>query len=173
MDIFSHGLWGGIAFGRRNRKSFWLAFLFGILPDLLAFGPFVLMTFLGYYPSRNWGEPPHAEVLPSYIYNTYNYTHSLVIFAVVYALIYLIRRKHFWELFAWPLHILVDLPTHSTAFFPTPFLYPIADVEVNGRSWGSPEIFIPNVVALIVIYVYYFLIRPRMRAKRLGQNQGK
>jgi hypothetical protein len=61
----------------------------------------------------------------------------------------------------------------NTDFFPTPFLYPIADVEVNGRSWGSPEIFIPNVVALIVIYIYYFLIRPRMRAKRLNQNQGK
>lgn len=171
MDIFSHGLWGGIAFGRRNRKSFWLSFLFGILPDLLAFGPFVLLTFLGYYPPRNWGEPPHAEILPNYIYSVYNFTHSLVIFAVVFAFIWFLRKRPMWELGAWGLHILVDLPTHTTAFFPTPFLYPIADVKVNGHSWGSPEIFIPNVIALVVIYIYYFIVRPRMRAKRLSQSK--
>ncbi len=42
MDIVSHGLWGGAAFGRKNKKSFWVAFLFGVLPDLLAFGPFFI-----------------------------------------------------------------------------------------------------------------------------------
>ena len=38
MDILSHGLWGAIAFGRRNRPSFWLAFVIGLAPDLLSFG---------------------------------------------------------------------------------------------------------------------------------------
>ena len=38
MDIVSHGLWGAIAFGRKSRSSFWLAFLIGLAPDLFSFG---------------------------------------------------------------------------------------------------------------------------------------
>ena len=32
MDIVSHGLWGALAFGRKNRRSFWLAFGIGLAP---------------------------------------------------------------------------------------------------------------------------------------------
>ncbi|MFZ1626633.1 MAG: hypothetical protein WAT81_02400 [Candidatus Moraniibacteriota bacterium] len=46
MDIFSHGLYGGIAFGRRSRPRYWLAFFFGIAPDLFSFGLFFVLTLL-------------------------------------------------------------------------------------------------------------------------------
>jgi hypothetical protein len=36
MDVISHGLWGGVAFGRKNKKYFWWSFGFGIMPDLLS-----------------------------------------------------------------------------------------------------------------------------------------
>ncbi len=42
MDIFSHGLYGGVAFGRISKRDYITAFLFGIAPDLLAFGTFFL-----------------------------------------------------------------------------------------------------------------------------------
>jgi hypothetical protein len=38
MDILSHGLYGGVAFGRESRKKYLIAFLFGVGPDLLSFG---------------------------------------------------------------------------------------------------------------------------------------
>lgn len=47
MDIISHGLWGGIAFGRKNKKDFWQSFAFGVMPDLLAFGVLTVATTLG------------------------------------------------------------------------------------------------------------------------------
>ena len=47
MDIISHGLWGSITFGRKNKKSFWTAFLFGLAPDFLAFAPLFILIFLG------------------------------------------------------------------------------------------------------------------------------
>jgi hypothetical protein len=64
---------------------------------------------------------------------------------------------------AWLLHILVDIPTHSTRFFPTPFLWPISSYEFSGIGWANPMIFIPNVVLLTSLYVWYFLIRPRLK----------
>ena len=37
MDIVSHGLWGSIAFGRKSRSSFWMAFVIGMAPDIFSF----------------------------------------------------------------------------------------------------------------------------------------
>ena len=48
MDIFSHGLYGGVLTGRKSRKSFWTAFIFGISPDLFSFGIFTLSILLGF-----------------------------------------------------------------------------------------------------------------------------
>jgi hypothetical protein len=45
-----------------------------------------------------------------------------------------------WILAAWGLHILIDIPTHSLALFPTPFLWPVSDFKVNGIGWDNPII---------------------------------
>src|SRR3989344_3824981 len=109
MDILSHGLYGGVAFGRKNKKSFWTAFTFGVLPDLLAFGPFFVSIFLGFrnWPGFNDTEPPNPELIPSYVSNIYNVTHSLVIFLAVFLIVWIILRRPFWEMSAWVLHILL------------------------------------------------------------------
>jgi hypothetical protein len=157
MDILSHGLWGGAVFGRKSRKSFWIAFAAGILPDILVFGPhFVQSIFRGF----DFG-PPDANIIPSNIYNGYELTHSLVIFIVVFGLVWFFRHRPMWELGAWGLHILMDIPTHSTSFFPTPFLWPIADVRIDGHPWSSPEIFIPNVILLVIIYTLWWRRKPK------------
>lgn len=83
MDILSHGLYGGVAFGRRTRRDYWIAFLFGVGPDILSFGIFFLSTFLGFSESH-FGkmEPPDPTVIPAYVHNLYNITHSLVIYTI-------------------------------------------------------------------------------------------
>ncbi|MEK7604181.1 MAG: hypothetical protein AAB442_00005 [Patescibacteria group bacterium] len=166
MDILSHGLWGSVAFGRKNRRDFWASFFFGVAPDLFSFGLFTLFMVLGLTSGPEWvgGPPPESSIL-SYVHTLYDVTHSLIVFALVYLVVFAVWRKHYLPLFAWPLHILVDIPTHSAAFFPTPFLWPLApSVQINGIPWAHPIIFIPNIVLLVLIYFYFFYWRPRQRA---------
>lgn len=157
MDIISHGLWGGIALGRSSRKSFWLAFLFGIAPDLLSFGFVILGAFVahGFEFWRGIGHPPDPAKIPAYVYHLYNVTHSLVVFGLAFGVVWLLRGKPLWEMGAWGLHVVVDIFTHTTAFFPTPFLWPLLTVRFNGWAWSDPVIFVPNVVLLAVLYTVF------------------
>ena len=158
MDIISHGLWAGAVLGRRSRKEFWWSFALGMAPDLLSFGVFTGMMILGLASSPDWSAgPPPDGAIPPYVHLLYNITHSLVVFALAFFAVWLIRRKPFLPLLAWGLHIGIDIPTHSTEFFPTPFLWPFFDnIRVDGISWGHPVIFIPNVILLIVVYLWFF-----------------
>lgn len=166
MDIISHGLWGGLAFGRKSRRSFWLSFFFGIAPDLLSFGLFTMSVWLGLAHGLDWNAgPPDPGLVPQYVHNLYNVTHSLVVFALAFGLVWLLRKKPVWEMGGWLFHILLDIPTHGVQFFPTPFLWPISDVHIDGRPWSNPDIFIPNVVLLISLYLWFFVIRRRRMMK--------
>lgn len=168
MDIVSHGLWGGIAFGRANRRSFGLAVACGILPDLVPFGPWHVTMLLGLAqrPPRNGWEPPDPALIPAYVNHLYSVTHSLVVFLVLFAAIGIVCRRPVWEMCAWGLHISMDIFTHSTRFFPTPFLWPISTFTVNGWPWGQSAIFIPNVLLLILLYAWFW----RHPSKRRGRS---
>lgn len=141
MDIVSHGLWGAITFGRKSRWSFWLAFMIGLAPDLLSFGILWSAATLGLedQPDFSHGPPPESSI-PQYVHDLYNVTHSLVVFLIVFVLVWLLLKQPLWELAAWGLHVLVDVPTHSHAFFPTPVLWPLFNWKFNGTSrWGFVE----------------------------------
>ena len=162
MDIISHGLWGGIAFGRGSVRSYWTAFFFGVMPDLFSFGLFTIATFLGLSSRVSWGdgEPPPMEAIPQYVHGLYNVTHSLIIFVLVFALVWILREKRpYWLMAGWGLHILVDVPTHSYQFFPTPFLWPFSDYRFDGEGWGHPLIFFPNIALLVILYGIFFYWR--------------
>ncbi|OGZ07117.1 MAG: hypothetical protein A2942_01410 [Candidatus Lloydbacteria bacterium RIFCSPLOWO2_01_FULL_50_20] len=160
MDILSHGLWGGIALGRKNKKSFWTAFSFGMLPDLFAFGlPISHLLFSmitgGEADFIRGPEDGYANI-PSYVFSLYDISHSLVVFTFVFLLVWMIRKKPLWEMGAWGLHIVMDIFSHSDAFFPTPFLWPVSDFYFNGMSWGQPTIFFPNIILLTAAYSYWW-----------------
>jgi membrane-bound metal-dependent hydrolase YbcI (DUF457 family) len=168
MDIFSHGLYGGVAFGRKSKKEYWTAFFFGIAPDVMTFAlPFFLFVGSAIF-SGEIMDPPRPGSgyanIPDYVFSLYDITHSLVIFFAVFAVLWVLRKRPYWLMCGWGLHIIVDIFTHSTEFFPTPFLWPISDFAVNGRSWGSPEIFIPNILLLFGIYGYWWYLNRKKRA---------
>ncbi|HTT08271.1 MAG TPA: hypothetical protein VMH34_05720 [Gammaproteobacteria bacterium] len=165
MDILSHGLWGGITVGRGSRRSFWTAFAFGVMPDLFAFGPLFANRMLihGLDFMNHLGRRPDPSTIPAYVHSVYNVTHSLVVFSVAFALVWLIRRKPLLEMGAWALHIVMDIFTHSTAFFPTPFLWPVAETHFNGVPWSHPIIFIPNVLLLAILYAWFLFGRRKPR----------
>jgi hypothetical protein len=161
MDILSHGLWGGITLGRSSRKSFWTAFLFGMAPDFFSFGLFfasgVLLHCMEFF--RGMGHPPDAALIPAYVYTLYNLTHSLLVFAAVFGLVWLLRGRPLPEMGAWGLHLAMDIFTHSEAFFPTPFLWPVSNTHFDGLPWADPLIYVPNVLLLAVLYAWFFLRR--------------
>lgn len=166
MDTLSHGLWGSLAFGRKNKTSFWLAFFFGVAPDLFSFGPFFVGSFLGIFTRPPFSSvPPPESAIPDFVHLLYRPTHSLIIFSAAFLLIWFIRKKPLWEMSAWALHILYDIPLHTEHFFPTPFLWPVSSYSFDGWSWGSPWIFFPNVAVLAILYFWFFVIRKR-HAKR-------
>jgi hypothetical protein len=128
------------------------------MPDIFSFGIFTATSILGLVSGPDWGSgPPDPSAIPQYVHHLYDVTHSLVVFTVVFGTVWWVRKKPLLELLAWPLHIIVDMPTHSSAFFPTPFLWPVSDFTIDGISWGTPWIFIPNVVLILVLYLVWYI----------------
>ena len=97
--------------------------------------------------------PPAISTLPKWLFAAYNMTHSFVMFIFVFILVYLITKKWFWPLTAWAIHIVTDIPTHSTRFFPTPFLWPSSDYVFNGISWATPWFMLLDYSALLIVFL--------------------
>jgi len=156
MDILAHGLWGGVAFGWK--KKYGWAFSFGVLPDLLAFGPFfIYRLFAG---TTTFGKPELSAIPPA-VFTAYNFSHSLfTAIAILLVIRFLISKELAAAALAYPLHILLDIPTHDKTFFPTPFLFPVSDYRVDGFSWGNAYFMIFNYTSLAAGYYLYFRYRP-------------
>lgn len=157
MDIISHGLWGGLVLGTKSKKTYLSAFVISMLPDLFSFGVLFADRLLGISASSAWGGDHRSlNGVPLYVHHLYNVTHSFIIFGLVFGLVWLVRKKPFVPLLAWGLHILVDIPSHSFAFFPTPIFWPLSDYKYNGINWGDPRIYYPNLIFLSIGYGIYF-----------------
>ena len=182
MDIFAHGLWTYAVFHNANspkddkmgefaglkiisifnkKRYVWLAVLFGLLPDLLSFGILFAANLINGDLTRG---KPALETLPTWIFASYNMTHSIVIFALAFVIIYIITRKWLWPLAAWAMHIITDVPTHSNGFFPTPFLWPISSYRFNGISWATGWFMLLNYGALMLIFI--MIAHNRAKEKR-------
>ncbi|MBI4991976.1 MAG: hypothetical protein HZB99_02050 [Candidatus Harrisonbacteria bacterium] len=178
MDIFSHALWSGGIYKaislppRKKLKILWAVF-FGVAPDLFSFGILFIenLFFRGLFrPEFASGEHGlNGAFVPHYVFTLYNYTHSLIVFLAVFLLIWLIRRKPFWEMGTWGLHILSDIPTHTSRFFPTPFLWPFSPYKASVISWARLEFLIPNYSLLIIFYgiIYWLNKRPNKKTPQI------
>ncbi len=180
MDFFSHGLWAGAAYKALN-KSFqknqkpknnkpkkplnvWLAAFLGMLPDLFSFAfLFIWLAWALTFGGFNFSDLPHPNNMEPAPHDTltifrltsflYEMSHSLIIFILVFGLIFLILKRPVWEMGGWLLHILIDIPTHSYQFYPTPFLWPISDWKFNGLSWATSWFLIINYAVIIIVYI--------------------
>jgi hypothetical protein len=166
MDVVAHGLWGGAPFWAQGRRKFFAGVLIGMAPDLLSFGVFHV-TNPGWITLRLAGEvsgPPSLSMLPPYVFHAYNVTHSLLVWAAAFALLWLVTKNPPWLLGAWLLHILCDIPTHTESYFPTPFLWPFSTPFVDGISWSTPWFLAANYVSIVSVYAVLFLCFYRRRA---------
>lgn len=176
MDIFAHSLWTYAAARVANRKLArkgkkplhvgWATF-FGVWPDLFAGAvPFVGLgiSFLtGKLTALDFSRvnimehaSPRVDSLFGLWATLYHWSHSIPVFLIVFGLIWLFLRRPVWELLGWLFHILIDMPTHSAAFYPTPFIWPFSDFRVSGVSWGETWFMIANYSALLVVFIFLF-----------------
>ena len=62
--------------------------------------------------------------------------------------------------------------THSLAFSSTPFLWPFSDIKVDGISWHTPAVLIPNVLLLLGAYAWWVIARRRRnRAAEIAERR--
>lgn len=170
MDIFSHGLWSAAIYKGANikvkqRLKTRLAVIFGIFPDVFSFAPLFIWLFgglvFGYssfsdFPRPDATEPARQDTLLIFKITSllYNFSHSLFAFVIIFGIIFLIFKRPVWEMLAWLLHILIDIPTHSYKFYPTPFLWPVSDFKFDGFSWSEPWFLVLNYFALTIVFIF-------------------
>lgn len=169
MDILSHGLWAGALYkllnlkrkGKEKFNFFWVVF-WGMFPDLFAFTiPFVFLIFmmvtgqmhLSEFPPPSAAEPGQTGVPFFAISNVlYSISHSLIVFALVFAIAFFIFKKKSLVIGGWLLHILMDIPTHTYKFFPTPVFWPLGGWKFNGFPWANPYFLATDYGLLIIVY---------------------
>jgi len=181
MEIVSHAFWAATIAKKVNKKikkpiHVWQGAFWGIFPDLLAFTPLFIWLFVQFI----MGDLTFSNFLPQFrqpgvaqqsasVFETsgangnlsifqltsslYDIGHSLVTFAIVFGVLFLIFRRPIWELGGWLLHILIDIPTHSYNSYPTPILWPFSEWKFShGLTWGTPWILMLNYSAIIVVF---------------------
>ena len=178
MDVLAHGLWTNAVFYQkyaRERTQRFLAVLFGILPDLVSFTPstiYLLFHRQDFYSITT--ELGRAHGVFKYAIESYNYTHSIIIFSVVMLIVVALRKgRIYWPMWGWALHIFIDIFSHKN-FFATPFLFPISDFRVKAISWAHPVFMAVNYSALAAVYLVWFLvIRKRHEPTNSHTNDAK
>jgi len=144
MDIFAHPLWTFIVFYRYKLVHY--SILFSLLPDFFSWGIYTIFRFVNDIPFGR----PILSLIPDWVFTLYGITHSLIIVAIVFTIIYLIYKKIPLFMYAWPMHILIDIPSHLKVFLGTPFLWPISNYVFDGISWGTPSFMAINYISLMV-----------------------
>lgn len=160
MDIFSHWLWWWLVTWRKHKKQFYASFIIWMLPDLIPFWILFVLTFLWIVNLPAW-QQNNVSWIPWYIFFLYAVTHSLIIFAIVFFVTFLILKKFYLPFIARFLHIIIDIPTHSLKFFPTPFLWPICDFKIDWIPWSNPKILISDLIILFILYSWIFVLKKK------------
>lgn len=147
MDTFAHAAWSYIIF--HNTQFPILAIFFGIMPDLFSWTIVMLYSLA---KGRKFGKPDINKI-PNWAFPLYGITHSIFVFGTTVVLVYIFTKTIPAYLWAWLIHILIDIPTHSRKFLPTPFLWPVSKWTFPGFSWGQKWFMITNWTAIIVCFI--------------------
>ncbi len=176
MDILAHMLWANYGSRPINKKRVkkslskinvaWIMF-WSVFPDLFAFGIPTVLAVIVSITSNNFsfksllshhGTPnPLIMDLPAYLYQ---FSHSFIIWILIFILVWVISKKPQFVLFGWALHIFLDIFSHSIQFYPTPFLFPISNYHfIYGIRWSDPYFVTVNYTLIAIFAIYFYLTR--------------
>jgi len=165
MEILAHTLWttAGVKVfndsknGKKQKINFGWAAFWGIFPDIVSLFLPIIFFSISLLAKTNTFESISTSRLIVNAYpishTLYLYTHSLIIFAIVFLLVWLFIKKPPLAMTGWALHILLDIPSHGVGYFATPFLFPLSGyVFPYGVSWASPSFFLINYSILAIVW---------------------
>ena len=160
MDIFAHALWtaaGAVPLRRRVRRPIHLgwAVFWGVFPDVFSFAIPAVVRIWWYATGVTSSLRPDAKSGQhfQFVWQLYYGSHSLVVFAAVFGIVWVVARRPVLELLGWGLHILIDIPTH-TGIFALHFLWPFSSYGISGVRWESGWFMAANYGALVVVYLW-------------------
>ncbi|MBI5267911.1 MAG: hypothetical protein HY851_11830 [candidate division Zixibacteria bacterium] len=162
MDILAHALWTNLAYWNADTSTRLWATAFGVAPDALSFGPELVRSMVS-RQAKKWRKVDEStfedinRTIPRWVFRLYDITHSIPIWSVVFFGWWWLVGSMPLAYLGWLGHILVDIPTHSKRFFPTPFLWPLSDYKFDGISWGVRWFMIANYGSLAVTYLIVML----------------
>ena len=169
MDILAHALWAGIGvtFARRrwiiNRRNAIATVTLATAPDVLHLLPIVgwwlfgdgslaaLTTYAIAQPGQEPVLPPLVELLSHHLHCI---THSAIMAGTVTLLLWVALRSLWIPILGWWSHIVIDVLTHSSTFYPVPVLYPITERSFDGLAWNTPWFMVLNYVALAAVSLW-------------------
>ena len=174
MDIFAHALWAGVgvALVRHRRvvspRNAFLCVLLAASPDLLHMLPLLGWWVLGDGSLRTlwsyaFAVPGYEPVFPILVNLVAHHLHCLAHSAIVAGLVTVLLwvwLRHFWiPLAGWWSHILIDVFTHSAAFYPSPVFYPISRRGFDGIAWNLPWFLLLNYGLLAAVVFWLWINR--------------
>ncbi len=167
MDIAAHALWaaagGAWALRRRfiDREELVATVALAVLPDLAQFLPLIAWVMVGtgswhVLPTFALAMPGHEPPLPHWVALTSHHLHCLLhsgVIAGIATLTLSIGLGRMWlPLLGWWSHIVIDVFTHSSGYYPVPVLYPLNDWAFDGIAWTQPRMIIGNYLLLLVAW---------------------
>lgn len=154
MDILSHVLWTNLIFKNLPIEQRSLAVAFGVVPDVVSFGKVLGKDFV--IKTMHYKNPP-LKRFPPIVFKLYKYTHSFVIWVLFFFLLKLLSLDYLALAFCgWGLHILLDVFTHTSRFFPTPILFPFSDFHFSGIAWSNKWFMLFNYSVLLFLYLTFY-----------------
>lgn len=180
MDIVAHGLWAGlgVAFARRHRPipagTAAAVVALALLPDLAQLLPLIglaasrgdIHVLHAYATAVPGSEPPLPPAVALWSHHLHCVLHSAVVAAAVTALAWAMLRTLWLPLLGWWSHIVIDVFTHSAAFYPSPVLYPFTERGFDGLAWNTPWFMAANYAAIVLAVALLLLMSQRRRASR-------
>jgi len=181
MDVVAHVLWAGavtVLVARRRpvtRGAVVATLVLAGLPDGLQHVPVLAWilagdgawtTLLALATSLPGREPPLADIVRLASHHLHCMTHSAVVAGVTTAVLWIALRSLWLPLLGWWSHIVIDVFTHSTAFYPSPVLYPITYRGFDGIAWNEPWFLGLNYFVLGVFFAW--TVRRSMRDRSMN-----
>jgi hypothetical protein len=169
MDIVAHTLWTALAIASwRRRKPITgpmaaAALSMAALPDAVQLLPIALWWLFGngtldalqaYAMASPGVEPSLPPLVRDAAHHLHCALHSAPIAAAVSLALWPVLPKLWAPLFAWWLHIVVDVFTHSADYYAVPVLYPFTYRGFDGVAWNAPWFMALNYVALATVSVW-------------------
>jgi hypothetical protein len=171
MDIFAHALWTGavgLSVRHRIRRPIslgWLVF-WGVFPDVFSFVIPAIVRISWYATGVTPHLLPDAKSPPHFqwVWHLYYASHSMATFAVVFGVMWLLKKRPPLVLLGWLFHILIDIPMHQ-GMFALHFLWPLSSFAISGVRWENRWFMMANYGALLLVFSWMW-IKKRYREIR-------